>query len=86
MNHSSLSRSDEVVLERRKDDILLYLTTNRMLLGVHIPDLLQAPQHWLKQYYNYCTRIFSVNFQQKVFLGDNGAATEFGACSCPGSS
>lgn len=42
MNHSSLSRSDEAILERRKDDILLYLTTNRMLLGVHIPDLVQV--------------------------------------------
>ena len=30
--------------------------------------------------------ILPSNFQEKVFLGDNGATTEFGACSCPGSS
>ena len=62
MNHSSLSPTDEALLERRKNEILLFLTTNRMLLGVHIPGLLQvlSPVYTLKR---------------KLFLGDYGATT-----------
>ena len=37
MTHASLSSSDEAVLERRRGDILLFLTTSRLLLGVNIP-------------------------------------------------
>ena len=33
MNHSSIGQSDEVTLAVRMPGILLYLTTNRMLLG-----------------------------------------------------
>ena len=57
MNHASLSPTDEAVLMARKEEFLLYLTTNRqigmisceslfiswhrMLLGVDIPDVQQ---------------------------------------------
>ena len=41
MNHATLSTSDEAMLQRRKNKILLYLTTNRMLLGVDLADILQ---------------------------------------------
>ena len=41
MNHATLSTSDEAMLMRRKNKILLYLTTNRMLLGVDLADILQ---------------------------------------------
>ena len=33
MNHSNIGHSDEVTLAVRMPGILLYLTTNRMLLG-----------------------------------------------------
>ena len=44
MNHSSLPRTDELILERRRQEgsIVLYLTTNKMLLGVEIADLVQV--------------------------------------------
>ena len=57
MNHASLSSTDEAVLMARKEEFLLYLTTNRqidmvsyeslfitwfrMLLGVDIPNIQQ---------------------------------------------
>ena len=37
MNHSSLSTTDEMMINSKQDDIHLYLSTNRMLLGVDIP-------------------------------------------------
>ena len=39
MTHSKLSKSDEAVVQRRMKygDILLFLTTSRLLLGVNIP-------------------------------------------------
>ena len=37
MTHASLPSSDEALLQRRRDDILLFLTTSRLLLGVNIP-------------------------------------------------
>ena len=39
MTHSKLSKSDETVLQRRMKagDIMLFLTTSRLLLGVNIP-------------------------------------------------
>ena len=37
MYHSSLSSSDEAVLQRRRRDILLHLTTSKLLLGVNLP-------------------------------------------------
>ena len=39
MNHATIANSDEVILQNRKNGILLYLTTNRMLLGVNIADI-----------------------------------------------
>ena len=44
MNHSSLPRTDELILERRRQEgsVVLYLTTNKMLLGVDIADLVQV--------------------------------------------
>ena len=37
MNHSSLSTTDEMMISSKQEGIYLYLTTNRMLLGVNIP-------------------------------------------------
>ena len=37
MTHASLPSSDEAVLQKRMGDILLFLTTSRLLLGVNIP-------------------------------------------------
>ena len=37
MTHASLSSSDEGVLQSRRSNILLFLTTSRLLLGVNIP-------------------------------------------------
>ena len=37
MTHASLPSSDEGVLQSRKGDILVFLTTSRLLLGVNIP-------------------------------------------------
>ena len=42
MNHATIANSDEVILQNRKNGILLYLTTNRMLLGVNIADIEQV--------------------------------------------
>ena len=38
-NHSAVSKTDEAVLLRRKSEYLLFLTTDRMLLGTHVPGL-----------------------------------------------
>ena len=37
MNHSSLSSTDDTVIHSRRDKYKLFLSTNRMLLGVDIP-------------------------------------------------
>ena len=37
MNHSSLSNTDDLVIHSRRDKYKLFLSTNRMLLGVDIP-------------------------------------------------
>ena len=37
MNHSNLSATDEAILHSRREQYRLFLTTNRMLLGVDIP-------------------------------------------------
>ena len=39
MNHSSLSTTDEMMINSKQGGIHLYLTTNRMLLGVNIPGM-----------------------------------------------
>ena len=39
MNHSSLLPPTEKVLEERKDDICLYLSSNKMLLGIDLPNI-----------------------------------------------
>ena len=37
MSHASLPSCDEAVIQHRRSDILLFLTTSRLLLGVNIP-------------------------------------------------
>ena len=54
MNHSSIGHSDEVMLALRKPEILLYLTTNRMLLGDGVNKSLKSRGNAAKS-----------NFQQK---------------------
>ena len=38
-NHAAVSRTDEAVMQRRKSEYLLFLTTDRMLLGTNVPGL-----------------------------------------------
>ena len=42
MNHSSVSKSGQAVIQARLDKYLLFLTTSRMLLGLNIPGILQV--------------------------------------------
>ena len=45
MNHSNIGHSDEVTLAVRMPEIMLYLTTNRMLLGKGVNKSLEIITH-----------------------------------------